>query len=175
MALPSSYDNIVYPSNIDFFKEVANGNSPDNIVDARLVNKVQNAIMAMEGHMQFSCDTPTTTGNYMMLENKAVQLSSDLADPGLLLVQTFPVNSFLATQQFGGNPFNRANGIFVTGVGYKIVSGIRSYYQTRAAVNIQQENGNYTLTVNVFKTTKWRAGDFCEITVKIVRAAPEPP
>lgn len=169
MALPPHYSNIVYPNNIDFFLEVSNGNNPANIIDAGLVNKISNALRAVEQHTQYTCDTPTATGNYVLLDQKTVQLTSDLADPGLLLGITFAVNSTLAAQNFSNNPFSRNNAIFVNGVGYKIISGVRSYYPTRAAVNIRQENGNLTLTINCIKTTKWRAGDVCEANVMIAR------
>jgi hypothetical protein len=172
MPIPPHYDSLVYPSNIDFFWQVNNGNAPDNIVDARLVNKIQNALMAMESHVRYSTDTPTSTGNYLLLESRATQLQSDLADPGLLYSFTFPVNSTIASQQFAGNPFNRSNAILVNGVGYKIVNGARSYYSCRSAVNVHQENGNYTLTVNVIKDAKWRAGDYVEVNLMVARSAP---
>lgn len=172
MPIPPHYDPLVYPANIDFFWQVANGNAPDNIVDARLINKVQNAITAMESHVRYSTDTPTTTGNYLLVDSRSTQLQSDLADPGLLYSFTFSVNAIVASQQFGGNPFNRTNAIFVNGVGYKIVNGARSYYTCRSAVNVHQENGNYTLTINVIKDTKWKAGDFVEVNLMIARQAP---
>ena len=169
MPLPPHYDSLVYPNNIDFFFGVSNGNSPDNIVDARLINKVQNAIVAMESHVRYSTDTPTTTGTYLLLDSRSVQLHSDLADPGLLYSFTFSVDATLAAQKFGNNPFNRSNAIFVSGAGYKVVGSARSYYSCRSAVNVHQENSNYTLTINVIKDTKWKAGDFVEVNVMIAR------
>lgn len=168
--LPPSYDNVVYPNNIDTFRVVANGNTPDNIVDARLVNKVSNCIMSVERHTQYTCDTPTATGYYMLVGRAQFQLSSDLPDPGLLTSVSMPVSTQPANAFFGGSPFNRKNSIFVTGVGYHIVGSSRNYFPCRAAVNCGTELGNQTLNVDVVKVTdKWRAGDICEVNLMIVR------
>ena len=169
MSLPATYENIIYPSNIDYFREVSNGNTPDSIIDAKLVNKVSKAVMAIESHMQYTADTPTTTGYYLLVDKRQIQLQADLPDPGLLFSVNFSVVSNLATTQFSGSPFNRNNAIFVSGVGYRIVNGQRSYYPTRAAVNTGAELGNLNLTINCIKTTKWLAGDICEVNLMIVR------
>src|SRR6266566_8706609 len=161
MPLPNSYDIISYPNNIDSFRLVSNGNVPDSIIDARLINKVSNALMAIEKHTQYTCDTPTATGYYMLVGQKQVQLQADLPDPGLLTSVSVTVFSQPANAFFGGSPFNRNNFIFVTGVGYGIVGGNRNYYPCRAAVNTGAELGNLTLNVDVVKASgdKWRALD----------------
>src|SRR5579872_4675640 len=120
MPLSNNYDRIFYPNNVDAFHVVANGNTPDSIVDARLVNKISNALMAIESHMQYSTDTPTSTGYFLLFTNGSVPIPADLPDPGLRLAVTFSLPPSVTQTSFNDNPFSRNNAIFVSGTGYSL-------------------------------------------------------
>lgn len=169
MAIPPHYDNLVYPTNIDSFLQMSNGNGPDNIVDARLINKVQNALTLIESHTQYTCDTPTTTGYYMVMASQQYVIPADLPLPGQLQSVNISVAPYFAANFFSNNPFSRNNAVFVTGVGYHITGGVRNYFQTRAAANVVQENGNLTLVVNVIKNSRWLQNDVVEAHLMLVR------
>jgi hypothetical protein len=160
MPLPPSYDTIFYPANIDFFQEQSNGSSPSNIIDARLVNKLQNVLAAVETHTQYCTETAISTGHTVYFTGFQQQLPND--QPGTYMKMSVSIPPGIASSDFGGNPFNRANPVFATAVGYRIVGGNRVYFPVHCGVNVLQENNNYTCIVVAGKQSQWKAGDWVE-------------
>lgn len=165
--MPLPYEQISYPNNTDHFQEVSNGNTPANLILARYVNKMHNALAKIEETTQYTAYTPTTTGYFCYIATMTHIMKSDISDRKLTLNMT--VDATIAAQHFGGSPFKRDNAIFVSSMAYRIINGVRSYQFVRQAINVIKELNNTTCVINLVKTTDWRKGTVTEIQLKIVR------
>lgn len=169
------YDTSLYPNAIDFFREVTDGNNPENKVKAELLNKVQNALLGVESHTQYSVVCPNPTGCAVLARYFSVTLAHDQPEPGLnyplaLGFSPLQVAAFCPIDSSSRNPFSRQYCIFSYAQAYKVVSGVRSYFQVHSAVNVGAELNNAIMTVNVVKTTRWRAGDTIDVCVLLARS-----
>lgn len=167
--MPIPYEAIVYPNNTDFFQEVSDGTSPQNLILAKYINKLHNAVRAVEEVTQYSAYTPTATGSFAWIATRTHTMRSDLDDPGLRLTLDMTVDAAVAAQHFGGSPFSRQNAIFVSSVAWRISGGVRTYFRTRQAINVGREFNNTTCTINIIKPEKWRRGHVVEIQLMIVK------
>jgi hypothetical protein len=165
--VPLPYEAISYPNNTDFFQEVVNGTTPSNLILARYVNKLHNALAKVEETTQYSAYTPTATGYFCYIATMQHIMKSDLDDLKLTLNMT--VDSTIAAQHFAGSPFSRSNALFVSAIAYRIISGVRTYESLRAAVNVIKELNNTTCVINLVKPGNWRKGTVVDIQLKIVR------
>jgi hypothetical protein len=163
-----AYEDLTYPLSTDFFQEVADGSGPSNIIYARYLNKVQRALAAVEGHSQYTPATAGATGAIVYTTQRYVKLTQDQPEPGLRFPIDVTVDAAIASQHFGGSPFNRAYPVFASAIGYRIVGGVRQYFTVRSAVHVGQENSNLTCTINTIKDTRWRQNDIVEVTLMIV-------
>jgi hypothetical protein len=169
------YDSTIYPHALDFFREVSDGNNPENKVTADLVNKVQNAILAVENHTQYTVTCPNPTGCAVLARYFSVTLASDQPSPGLnypiaLGFSPIQIAAFCPIDGSSRNPFSRQYCVFSFAQAYKIVGGVRSYFQVHSAVNVGAELNNAIMTVDVIKTSRWRAGDTIDVCVLLARS-----
>lgn len=169
------YSQIYYPHALDYFTEVADGNNPENRVTAALLNKLQNGILAVENHAQYTVTCPNPTGSALLARYFPITLTADQPAPGL----NFPVALGFSPPQVAAftpilnntrSPFDRRYAIFAFADAYKVVSGVRSYYQVHCAVNVGAELSNAIMTVNVVNAVRWRAGDTIDVSVILARS-----
>jgi hypothetical protein len=167
MAVP--YEVTTFPSSLDNFLEVQDGQSPANLVRAQHLNKVNNALLAIERETQYTALTASATGSLLYVAQTQIRLASTLPEPGLTLSIPFTVDSGVANAYFEGNPFDRRWGVMCSAIGYKVAAGTRTYHYTRCGVNCPQELGSLTCYVNVLKRFRWTAGEYVEATLTVIR------
>lgn len=167
--MPLDPNSTSFPSALDVFPEAGDGQTPGNLVRAYHLNRVNNALIAVERETQYTAQTAGATGQTIYVIQTSLRLASSLPEPGLNLSIPFTVDAAVANQWFGGNPFDRSYGLISSAKGYRISGGIKDFIYTRTAVNCQQERGSLTCYVNVLKQDRWRRNDYCDAELMIIR------
>ncbi len=158
-----------YPGGIDTFPEVVNGQGPDSLITADLINKVQQAVVALEGETQYNAITGNASGSLLWYVRKYHRVQEDASDPNSRLVVRISLDRSIAQQFFGGNPFSASYGIMAYANAWGQRDGRRVHFVCRAGVNTLAGDNSLTLAVVLHKYNAWKAGDQVEITLVMAR------
>lgn len=164
--MATAYEKIIYPKNVDFFREVSNGFNPENRVNAELVNKLQRALSAVQTSTKYTAKSNCATG--LTIYTEAVTKRFKKGDGKAVDIDvTIPKD--IADKYFDSAPFNRRWAVFASAIGYKKDRSGYTYFRLLCAVgNAFNENSN-SCRVGVIKESGWDKGDILEVTVAIVR------
>lgn len=180
MPLYPDYEKTAYPASSDYFQEMRDGDDPNGLIEAALVNRVSNVLQVVQPRIQYTPQTPTPSGTEAILLAQTMVLPQDLPnqnatmvflatpklpDGGGLLIGA-PVNMVVAFYGDFGDP---RVGLIPFVQAYYWSGGVKVFYQaTAGAVVAQQPTSSVQIQVRNYERN-WRKGDVIEAMLLLVR------
>lgn len=168
------YSQVTYPLALDYFFEASDGQTDENRVHAAYINKVQDALSAIQTRAQHTPSGAITEGTVMYVATLRHEFRGKKTGVGSTLHEVeIPLDPAVIREYFSNDPFHARYALFVSAVGYQPQRRggqiTRNYHRVVSSVRIERRN-NQQVKVGCLKTnTDWARGDVLEVTLTLVR------
>lgn len=165
-----------FPSALDQFREVTNGETSESIVHADYINKVQNALRNIQAHIQYTPKAPTAPSGVLLYTTSVThKVLGSSTGAGKRQIEV-PVNldSTVVRSYFGNDPFAARYGALASGLLYKLVQSggttTRRYSSLYTAVRVDA-GATLQAWISCFHDTgDYEIGDILEVTLTLIRS-----
>lgn len=150
MPTRDSRESVAYPVTIDTFEEVTRGRRLGGKISAYRVNKLYNALRAVETHTRYAGNSSLSSTGTTIVLLTSTQTTREVGKPSTTFMVAVPQD--VAQRYFGGSPFNRQFGLIATATLVRQSSSGPEYHLMEAAASPPSENNNLNCRVVVLKS-----------------------
>jgi hypothetical protein len=164
--MPSN-EQTIYPQGLDTFTEVQDVDTPDNLVQASLINKAQNALSAIQAHTVYTAKGLDLHSPILAALFQTQKFTSNTSKHRFNF--RFDIEPAVADGLFSGAPFHRDVAVIPSMIGYRVQNGNRIYYRTDAVVAMPAENSRSCVINCIRYDNPWSKGDVIECSLLLVK------